>query len=755
MLKKVAILSALIVCVALWWILDNWDNERNELNELNERNELNENNERNYANSNITIYINEIMSNNKDFISDEEGDYQDYIEIYNYGNQPIQLEGFSISDNIKKPNKWTFPEYILEPNEYLLVWASGKDKKEIGNPFHTNFAINKEGEEVILTDSTGNMVQYVIVEPMPENISYGRYSNLEYVHFEKGTPNEDNNAKVIENIDKYFPINPPKFSKNSGFYKEPFSLELISDKNESIYYTLDGSEPTKDDILYTEPIEITQRVGEPNQFANIEDISFSQGYRMPLPDEVYKGTVIRAKAFRDGYESSEIITKSFFIDEENNNRYSLPVLSIVSDPKNLFSQDKGIYVLGDVFNEWKRENSYKTPDGDSPANYNQRGKEWERKTHVEYFTSDDDLGFELNLGLRVNGGWTRANARKSLKFYPRKEYDQEKWIRYPVFSGLSKKTDSSEPVEDFKRLVIRTSGNDWEYTLFRDALMQSLMEGTSVDTQAYQPVIVFLNGEYWGIHMLREVLDQHYIETHYNIDEDDVVILEGNAEIYEGEESDRKHYLDMVDYIRNNDMSNDENYEHVKTLMDVENFMEYNIAQIYYGNTDWPGNNIKFWRYRTDEYDPDAPYGHDGRWRWLLYDTDFGFGLYNSPVNHNTLEFATKKNGDDWPNPDWSTVILRSLLNNKEFRNQFINTFVDYLNTRFSTDVVKAKIKEFEEILSPEIQEHTKRWKCYNFSSESQWKNNINSLYSFAENRPEKMLYFIREYFDLTTEELN
>jgi hypothetical protein len=245
--------------------------------------------------------------------------------------------------------------------------------------------------------------------------------------------------------------------------------------------------------------------------------------------------------------------------------------------------------------------------------------------------------------------------------------------------------------------------------------------------------VTFLNGEYWGIYNLREKISKYYLGANHDIDPNNIDILENDRMVVEG---DAEHYQNMLDFIANNNMADNSNYQYVCTQMDVENFIRYEIAQIYYDNTDWPGNNIRYWRPRTP----------DGRWRWIIYDTDFGFGLYDpNGYSHNTLEFATDPNGPGWPNPPWSTFLLRSLLQNASFRNSFINYFADYLNSYFSANSVFLEIAEKQVVIWNEMSRHFARWG----SSMSEWQNNVQKLRNFASLRPGYMRLFIANKFNL------
>ena len=285
--------------------------------------------------------------------------------------------------------------------------------------------------------------------------------------------------------------------------------------------------------------------------------------------------------------------------------------------------------------------------------------------------------------------------------------------------------------------------------------MQSLVAGLGVDTQSYRPCVLFINGEFWGIYNIREAFDEYFIRDNYNVDLNEIVILEGNSgpdgmDLYYGREEDVKSFNDLIDFASLNALSVPENYEYVANQIEIDKIKVYRAAQIYFGNTDWPGSNVKVWRKRTNNIEPDSPPGHDGRWRWLLYDTDFGFALYNihSTVSHKTLEFATEPGGTEWPNPDWSTVLLRSLLTNEEFKTRFITTFVDLLITRFSPNYVTDRVLEMREVIAPALQVHLDRWLIIGGSID-EWKLKTNALIGFGLDRARFVTRDLRNYFGL------
>lgn len=552
-----------------------------------------------------------------------------------------------------------------------------------------------------------------------------------------------------ENIDvrlpyilpEYTPLAAPAFSKPAGLYTQPFDLVLKTNLPDTqIYYTLDGSEPTQESTQYTGPISIHSRAGEPDVISRISEVS----PRWVEPaGEVFKTTVVRARVINTKtLEASPVVTSTYLVDE--NKKYKFPVISLTTDAQYLFDYQSGIYVMGQIFDE-----SYDPDSGfnpwEVPANYNQRGEFWERPIHMEYFNTDGVREFSQDASMRIQGAATRERAQKSLRIYAGCDNYCKSTFDYELFPGLTG-TGTQAPIQAFKTFILRNSGNDWELTMFRDALMQKLVEHTNIDTQAYQPTIVFINGEYWGIHNLRERLDEYYVENHYGIAPEEVVILTDNSALISGKPGDEQHYRDMIAFIETHDMADPANYAYINTLMDVDNFIDYQVAEIYINNTNWPHVNIKYWRKKTEGYEPNAPYGHDGRWRWMLYDTDFAFGLdgREQAVYHNSLMMAIDPN---WH--DWSGLLLRSLLNNPEFKTKFINRFADHINTSFEPQRVREQIDRMQANLAPEMEEHIRRWRGVDGSMED-WQNQVELMRHFGQYRAEFVTQHINETFGLS-----
>ncbi len=664
------------------------------------------------------LLLNEIMSSNSTTISDEDGDYEDWIEVFYSGDEPLNLEGLGISDDYDQPFRWVFPDTTIYPGEYMLLWASNKDRAVPGSELHTNFAISASGEEVILTHPDGTRIDELPPTEIATDISIGRQPDGtgNWYYFTEPTPGRTNDTEGFAGQ-----LEPPIFSHKSGFYRESFELNLEhSDSDVTFYYTLDGSEPTKESGIFDGPVLITGRTSEPNNYASIPTNFISSGTRVWLEpkENLNKATIIRVKAVKPG-RLSAVASKTFFVFPEGEQFYSLPVVSIVTDSLNLFGHDNGIYVPG-VNHE----------DGDhGTGNYYQRGIEWERPAFIQFFEENGELGFQQNMGIRIHGGWTRRLPQKSLRLYARNIHSESRF-NYPIFTD--------QEYDNYNRLILRNSGQDFSYTMFMDAAAQSLIRHFNVDTQAYRPVIVFLNGEYWGIQNFRERYDRHYLERVYGVDPDNIDLLTHWNTVVEGSNA---RYNAMYNFIRDNDLSIRENFNYVNTLMDIDNFLDYYSAQIYYGNFDWPQNNIDFWRLDVP-YDYEAPAGHDGRWRWLLYDVDYSLGHSTHDGTDADLDLIARLKRDHW-----STLIFRNLLENDQFRTDFINRISDHLNTAFTTERVSSVIDSLRQPLEPEIDEHIARWR--NHGSRENWENRVNRMYDYAADRPGYLRQHMHDHFEL------
>lgn len=556
---------------------------------------------------------------------------------------------------------------------------------------HTNFKLKSSGEDIILSDSNGVVWDSVYTGEIPADLSRGRPGDLDtsFYYLSEATPGMPN---VLSGYLGY--SESPDFSLSGGYYSQPIEVTLSSPGGEGeIRYTLDGNEPNTNSALFQTPISISST------------------------------TVLRARTFNDNALPSKIITHSYIYYHET----GLPIVSLATDSVNLWDTDYGIYVLGD---------SYEQGNPYFGANF---WEDWERPVHIEIFESDGTPSLRMDAGTKIHGGWSRARPQKSMSFFARNRYGYPS-IEYQLF-----------PDRDFtsyQAFLLRNSANDWDRSKFADGLMQGLVETLDLEIQAFRPCVLFLNGQYWGVMNIREKQNEDYLASYFDIDPDEIDLLEDNRVIIEGDDI---HYNHLMNFISNEDISLPENYSYVKSLMDVDNYITYQAVQIYFDNRDWPGNNIKYWRPKTE----------NGRWRWILFDTDWGFGInaYNAgnAYEYNTLEFATSPTQMTFANPPWATLMLRRLLVNEEFRINFINRFADHMNTIFQPDRVITLIDSLANMLDDEMYYNYERWsepvwwtpEYLHWGSFNQWYGYVDIHREFAQNRSPHMKSHIITKFNL------
>ncbi len=712
------------------------------------------------------VAINEFMASNSRTLADEDGDFSDWIELHNSGNASMSLAGFGLSDDIDTPFRWVLPDIDLPPGSHLLIWASGKNRVNPGGPLHTNFSISAGGEPLLLTHPTLGRWDEAPSTPLSGDISFGRQPDGSggWFYFAEATPAGSNNGSVA-----YSEIlAPPAFSHQAGFYTTAFNLTLSSTSpGAQIIYTLDGSVPDAANLAgqtYTYKNQYPQNPGDPFGGA-LSDTFRTWQYSGPLaiaerstaadkltrksstfdfvptylPQQpVFKGTVVRARVIKPGALPSAVSTNTYFVTPQGRVRYGLPVAALTIQENELFDYGDGVYTAGVDFDTWRTAHPNEPAGPVSDANWRRQGDSAEYHAHFELIEPGSTLtALSQDVGFRIHGNATRVFRMKSLRLYARSSYGASSFA-YPIFPD--------QPYRNYYRLILRNSGNDFGQTMLRDAAIHAIMAPLGLDTQAYRPAVVFVNGEYWGIHNIRERYDKYYLAQVYGVDPENIDLLEDYGVVEEGDDI---HYVALVRYITRNGAAGQSQYDYITTQMDVDNFTDYEIAEIFARNTDWPGNNISFWRLKTDTYQPGAPYGHDGRWRWLLFDTDFGFGQDGGPTAyaHDTLAFATQAGGAAWPNPDWSTLLLRSLLTNETFRQHFISRFADLLNTAFLPDRTVAVIRGMEQAIEPEMAEHVARWSAP--ASVNAWHDEVAAMVEFANQRPYYQRIHIRNKFGL------
>lgn len=489
------------------------------------------------------------------------------------------------------------------------------------------------------------------------------------------------------------------FSKEAGFYEEPFELELSAESG-TIYYTLDGSVPDKNSIKYEAPILIADATDNPNVYSMREDVSagfekeeiekISSGYMgYQVPDyNVDKATIVRAVIYEGNGKYSEVKTASYFVGFEEKDGYDgMKTISIVTDPSNLFDYETGIYVTGKTYDEYVKEyrgsGEYYWREEFWAlwlANYRNSGIKWERKAECQFFDENGQPQVMQECGIRVHGGVSRGYNPKSLNIYARKEYDGNKVLQADLFeTGYYPST-----------VTLFQGGNDVR-TKAKDYIVADEIRDMKVSVMHYEPYVLFLNGEYWGVYWLNEKYDAKYFEYHYGVDKDNVIMIK-SGELEEGEEEDLKYYSKMYEFCSQTDVTKEENYQRVCEMIDIESYIDYYAIMCYIGRSgDWPWLNYGLWRVEKTE---NTPYG-DGKWRWVIFDLNSpGFGVDLDSVGY-VMEHDE---------------MFNNLMKNDNFRSLLLTRMEEMADTVFAADKMNEKLDEYREYMAEPMRENDRRF---------------------------------------------
>ena len=557
-----------------------------------------------------------------------------------------------------------------------------------GHEPHANFKLKKSGGSLFLMKSDGTLVDSVTYPELPLGKSWSYSYTDNYI-------DKDGN-KVFTDGEGWGYGSPSPFTYGqnaimakrepspetkvnfpaSGFYNSAFTIDLSSMPN--VRCELGGAVPSENS-------------------AHLDSIQISNT------------TVLRCANFAANSIASDVVTRTYVFEKQP----QTPVVFLTANPKSLFDPDTGIYMEGP-------NAQAKAPH--FGANY------WEDR-EIPVFVELLEKGaktpaFAKNAGFQIFGNYSRANKKKSVAIVFREKYG-DKRLEYPLFPDFPN-------LKKFKVFLLRSNGSNFGGDYIRDRLCSSVTEGMDVDYQRGRGVVVYYNGEYFGIHNIRERSTEYYFETHYGLNPDEVDLLKADNSATAGSPAD---YEALMDWLATNHLDNDKNYTYVADQIDVDNFINYIQTELFMNNRDWPANNLKKWRGTNPKT----------KWKWFIYDMDFGFGNEFSEFKNNIFEFATAEDGPDWPNGPASTLLLRRLLENKDFKTAFINRFPALLSMNFEKSRLLARINTMMAEIESQISRDQQRWSL----SASYMNGQLDKIKTFAETRQDVILSEMKEFFAL------
>lgn len=643
-----------------------------------------------FSSANAEVRITEIMTNNVSTVLSDKYNYDGYIEFYNDGGS-VDLKGWTVTNIKEGKENWKLKldSTHVVPNGYsLLFFGKTETSSQSASKIQANY-VGRVGKKLstdegsITFEKDGGKIEFTYPNQYP-HISYCQDG------FMIPTPGKVND-KLVTTISNRVAV--PSFKSGTpGLYENGLNVELeCATEGAKIYYTLNGDIPTPE-----------------------------RGKAYNGAISIDKTTSLRARAYKEGMLFSEILTGSYILPDKyhnacKNDGEKLPVVSISANYNDIYDDMIGIYVVGKngIANSC-------TP----VANYNQ---DWSRSANFEYILDGKVVDCqEVEIG--VYGGCTRIHVGKSLKIKANKRSGKNRMNYNSFFTSRSYKK--------YKSLALRNGGNGYSYVQprWRDMYIQSLADGMNIDKQAAQPVSFYLNGEYYGMMILTERTDEDFVYHNYGLDEEEIDLLVGNGS-YVCEVGTREAYDNMINYVSKR-YSDEDFYDVLNTHMDIDEFIDYQIIQQYVGNTDWVTNNIKLWR------------KHDGgRFRWILYDTDFGLSPRASALDTCMLDFTTKPIKTQSSKP---LILMQSCMKNEDFRWKFLDQYLDRIENQFTDERIDTNLDSIFSMTDYEMCatiKHSDLLDCPgNFDK---YHEEIETMRSFAKERKKYVVDQLKKEFGL------
>ena len=590
------------------------------------------------------IIINEIQSANIDMFIDPSFNYGGWVELYNSTEQPVSLNYLYISDDATNLTKYNLGKErgIIPAKGYKVLWF---DHCNAQFPSQIDFKLDYDGGTIYISNSDGQLItsqDYPIAIP---RTSYARKSNGtgEWGRTSSPTPGESNATSIFAEER----VEAPVIDKDACLFTTPFSFNVQIPVGTTLRYTTDGTTPT-----------LTNGYTNTNGSFNVTNT-----------------TTYRFRLFQEDKLPSQVVTRSYIYKD---NDYMLPIISVVTDPVNLYDDYLGVYVKGV---------NGRTGNGQSsPCNWNM---DWDRPVNFEYITPEEGMVANQEVDFSMCGGWSRAWQPHSFKLKASKIYEGLNSINYPFFAD--------KPFLKHKTLQIRNGGNDTDCRI-KDAALQTIVHtsGFDVDGQSVQPVMHFINGEYKGMLNMREPNNKHYAYANWGIDTDEMDQFEMSPDSgYVQMEGTREAFLEWYELSKN--AADEVTYEQIRNLVDIDEYINYMAVEFYLGGLDWPQNNVKAFRPRIE----------NGRFRFVLFDLDGTLGttspFYTFEGKQNyTFDYIYDIGGRLTEEIELVTIFL-NMLSNDTFRKQFIDSYCIVAGSVFEPERCNAIIDEMATRIAPAL----------------------------------------------------
>ena len=497
------------------------------------------------------------------------------------------------------------------------------------------------------------------------------------------------------------------FVTRGGFYDEAVQLEMFNYYPQNhIRYTINGNTPDASSPVYTGSLTLDSTFYSPSNIYTIVNSIPSIFY---LPDDVQRAVVIRAAVFdASNHRLCEPVTNTYFIRSMGCDFHGLPVLSLVTDSLSLFDYETGIFVPGIHYNP---------ADSLSTGNYKMKGDEWERKINMEFYEQNNE-GINQICGLRTHGGASRWFQQKGMKLYARERYGKKRFS-FPFFPT----TD----VDSFKHLCLHSfRSSNWVQTGGTEYIAQTIARQLDIDALAVREVVVFINGEYWGIYTMEEAPDERYVEDHYDVNLEEVAMIKYWGVPYYGNPAEWRNLLswfDTADLTQSGDSAYA--YDHI----DVSCFLDYMLFETFTANLDWPSNNVKLWQ----------P-GPGGKFRWLFYDGDGCFVRPSYEATENALNQSIN-----------SRIFIR-FRENDSFLNDFVARYEALYESYLGYDYMKSVLDEYEELVGGEVAAQVHRFKFP--KNTNQWVADLGRVDDFMSQRDAYFRSELTKYYTFKEEYL-